>query len=75
MTCAEPRVPSSQRGLAGDASLVLLVSGALTLLVSTILIASLSGALNLAGLGRKAANGIAILCVMVEARLVPSPGR
>lgn len=71
MTCAGPRVPSSQHGLAGDASLVRLVPGALTLLVSTILIVSLSGAVNLAGLGRKAANGTAILCVIVEARLVP----
>lgn len=71
MTCAEPRVPSSQHVPAGDASLARLVPCALTLLASTILIASLLGAVNLAGLGRKAANGIAILGIIVEARLVP----
>lgn len=71
MTFAEPRVPSSQHVLSGDESLICLVPGASTLLASTILFASLLGAVNLAGLGRKAANGIAILGIIVEARLVP----
>ena len=71
MTFAEPRVPSSQHVLFGDESLICLVPGALTLLASTILFASLLGAVNLAGLGRKAANSIAILGIIVEARLVP----
>ena len=71
MTFAEPWVPSSQHVLFGDESLICLVPGALTLLASTILFASLLGAANLAGLGRKAANSIAILDIIVEARLVP----